>query len=66
MYVIGLADAARGRGIGGWLTRAGMRHLRDRGDDRVILYVEGDNEPAVRTYERTGFEVARRDVMYGM
>lgn len=66
VYVIGLADAARGRGIGGWLTRAGMRHLRDRGDDRVILYVEGDNEPAVRTYERTGFEVARRDVMYGM
>lgn len=66
VYVIGLADAARGRGIGGWLTRAGMRHLRDQGDDRVILYVEGDNEPAVRTYERTGFEVARRDVMYGM
>ena len=66
VYVIGLADAARGRGIGGWLTRAGMRHLRDQGDDRVILYVEGDNEPAVRTYGRTGFEVARRDVMYGM
>lgn len=66
VYVIGLAAAARGRGAGGWLTRAGMRHLRDRGADRVILYVEGDNEPAVRTYERTGFDVSRRDVMYGV
>ncbi|MFC3850336.1 mycothiol synthase [Corynebacterium hansenii] len=66
VYVIGLAGAARGRGVGGWLTRAGMRHLRDRGADRVILYVEGDNVPAVRTYERTGFDVTRRDVMYGM
>lgn len=66
VYVIGLAGATRGRGVGGWLTRAGMRHLRDRGADRVILYVEGDNEPAVRTYERTGFDVTRRDVMYGV
>lgn len=66
VYVIGLAGAARGRGAGGWLTRAGMRHLRDRGADRVILYVEGDNAPAVRTYERTGFDVTRRDVMYGV
>ncbi|MFD5868895.1 mycothiol synthase [Corynebacterium sp. NPDC060344] len=66
VYVIGLAGAARGRGVGGWLTRAGMRHLRERGADRVILYVEGDNEPAVRTYERTGFDVTRRDVMYGV
>ncbi|WP_295624265.1 mycothiol synthase [uncultured Corynebacterium sp.] len=66
VYVIGLASAARGRGIGGWLTREGMRHLRDGGSDRVILYVEGDNSPAVNTYRRTGFDVTRRDVMYGM
>lgn len=66
VYVIGLASAARGRGLGGWLTRAGMRHLRDGGARRVILYVEGDNEPAVRTYEKIGFGVSRRDVMYGL
>lgn len=66
VYVIGLAGAARGRGVGGWLTAAGMNHLRDRGAERVILYVEGDNAPAVRTYEKLGFEVTRTDVMYGM
>ena len=66
VYVIGLADAARGRGVGGWLTAAGMEHLRGRGAERVILYVEGDNGPAVRTYEKLGFDVTRADVMYGM
>lgn len=66
VYVIGLAGAARGRGIGGWLTRVGMAHLRDRGARRVLLYVEGDNGPAVRTYEKTGFDVTRTDVMYGV
>lgn len=64
VYVIGLAAAARGRGAGGWLTRAGLAHLVEGGVGEVILYVEGDNAPAVATYVRTGFTVSRRDVMY--
>lgn len=65
VYVIGLADAARGRGAGGWLTRAGLAHLAGRGCRRVILYVEGDNDAAVAVYRRLGFTVSRRDVLYG-
>lgn len=65
VYVIGLSARARGRGLGRWLTNVGLSHLRQRGAEKVILYVEGDNEAAIRTYRSVGFEVARRDVMYG-
>ena len=66
VYVIGLATRARGRGLGRWLTNVGLSHLRKRGAEEVILYVEGDNSAAIGTYEKVGFEVSRRDVMYGV
>jgi mycothiol synthase len=31
----------------------------------VLLYVDGDNEPAIATYRRMGFERVSLDVMYG-
>ncbi|MEJ5920517.1 MULTISPECIES: mycothiol synthase [unclassified Corynebacterium] len=65
VYVIGLAERARGRGVGAWLTRIGLKDLVARGAGAVILYVEGGNATAIRTYEKTGFELARMDVMYG-
>ncbi|WP_018024786.1 mycothiol synthase [Corynebacterium ulceribovis] len=64
VYVIGLADAARGRGIGSWLTRVGMARLQQGGLDRIVLYVEGDNAAAVRSYENNGFIISRRDCTY--
>lgn len=65
VYVIGLSKLVQGRGIGGWLTQAGLVHLASAGAKSVILYVEGDNVAAVRTYQRLGFEVSREDVLYG-
>lgn len=65
VYVIGLSRLSQGRGIGGWLTRAGLVHLASKGVKTVILYVEGDNVAAVRTYKSLGFEVSREDVLYG-
>lgn len=64
VYVVCLADAARGRGLGGPVTLLGIGYLLDGGADAVDLYVEGDNVPAVATYRRLGFEVVHRDVVY--
>jgi mycothiol synthase len=64
VYVLGVDPAAHGRGLGRVLTLAGLRHLAERGLDTVLLYVESDNAPAVRVYEKLGFAVHTSDVMY--
>jgi mycothiol synthase len=41
-----------------------LHHLRDRGLDTVILYVEADNEPAIAVYQKLGLRRASVDAMY--
>ena len=64
VYVVGLASKYRGEGMGGPLMQAGLRHLVDRGSPQVILYVEADNQPAVKRYSQLGFEVDESHVVY--
>ncbi|WP_426716972.1 mycothiol synthase [Corynebacterium auriscanis] len=64
VYVVCLADAARGRKLGGPVTLVGMDYLMDRGVGEIELYVEGDNAPAVSTYGKLGFSVVHTDVVY--
>lgn len=64
VYVVGLASDFRGRGLGDPLLRLGLAHLADKGAQRVILYVEADNEPAVRVYEKLGFHIAEEHVVW--
>lgn len=66
VYVLGVDPTAARRGLGKALLRAGLIHLRDDlGLAEVILYVEGDNDPAVGLYVLNGFDVVNRDVLYG-
>lgn len=65
VYVVGIDPSAQGRGLGAMLTLAGLHHLRGMGLETVLLYVEGDNVPALKTYERLGFSRYRTDVAYG-
>jgi mycothiol synthase len=64
VYVLGVAPAMGGRGLGKALLGAGLQHLRSRGNTVVELYVEADHVGAVGLYRAYGFVVASRDVMY--
>ncbi|RJO78760.1 mycothiol synthase [Nocardia panacis] len=64
VYVVGVDPAAQGRGLGRLLTLAGLRYLRGRDLDEVLLYTEADNDAAVRTYTRLGFAPAHIDIAY--
>ncbi|MBK1784849.1 mycothiol synthase [Prauserella cavernicola] len=64
VYVVGVDPGAQGGGLGRALTLAGLRHLAQRGLGQVILYVEGDNAPAVAVYQRLGFVRHETDVQY--
>jgi mycothiol synthase len=64
VYVVGVDPAAQGGGLGTSLTLAGLAHLRARGLRTVILYVEGDNGPAVSVYRGLGFGVEYVDVQF--
>ena len=64
VYVVGVDPAAQGNGLGRLLTLTGLHHLRDRGLDCVLLYVESDNPAAVAVYRRLGFEHVATDALY--
>ena len=62
VYVVGVNPDRQGLGLGAAATAHGLRHLRDLGLSRVSLYVDGDNEAAIATYRRLGFERVGLDV----
>jgi mycothiol synthase len=65
IYAVGVDPDHQGRGLGGALTAVGLAHLTSVGCARGVLYVDGDNAPALATYARAGFERAAVDVQYG-
>ncbi len=64
IYVIGLDPKHHGMGLGVPLVAAGLSWLAEQGLGEVLLYVESDNKPALRTYERLGFTVNRTDTAW--
>ncbi|GLE52189.1 mycothiol synthase [Mycobacterium montefiorense] len=71
VYVLGVDPSAQGRGLGQLLTAVGIewlaRHLAGPSNAHevtVLLYVEADNVPALRTYQRQGFTTYSVDTAY--
>jgi len=64
VYVLGVDPAAHGLGLGAALTLAGLHHLRERGLDRAMLYVDESNPAAIGLYTKLGFTRWSADVSY--
>jgi mycothiol synthase len=68
VYVVGVDPSAQGSGLGKVLTAIGLaslaRRLSSSAEPTVMLYVESDNIPAVRTYQRLGFTTYSVDTAY--
>jgi len=64
VYVVGVHPAYQGRGLARPLTALGLAHLAGLGLPEVVLYVDGDNTAALRTYTGLGFRSMMVDVMY--
>src|SRR5690554_2303508 len=63
-YAVGVSPQRQGEGIGRMLVEAGLNRLAERGIRTSNLYVEADNEPAVRLYRSYGFANHTVDVQY--
>jgi mycothiol synthase len=64
VYVLGVDPAAHGTGLGTALTLAGLRHLRARGLDQAMLYVDESNTRAIGLYTKLGFARWSTDVCF--
>jgi mycothiol synthase len=63
-YAVGIAPHRQGEGLGRVLVEAGFARLAARGIRTASLYVEADNEPALRLYRSFGFGDYTVDVQY--
>lgn len=64
IYVLGVDPDRAGQGIGRGLLAAGLAHLRSLGLRESNLYVEADNEAALRLYRGFGYAEHTIDVLY--
>lgn len=54
--MIGVVPDYRGKGVSQHILHAGMKYLRSAGMPEICLEVDGNNDPAVRLYQSTGFK----------
>lgn len=65
IYVLGVAPAYQGTGLGASLLAVGCQHLFSVGARQVTLYVDAGNAPALRLYRSAGFVEDHVDRVYG-
>ncbi|WP_336659171.1 mycothiol synthase [Leucobacter sp. USHLN153] len=60
LYAVGVRPEYAGAGLGRLLLDVTLARMAQHEPSRVTLYVDGENERAVRMYERAGFTVDSR------
>jgi mycothiol synthase len=63
-YAVAVSPDAQGQGLGGLLVDGGLARLAELGVRTASLYVEGDNERALRLYRSRGFTDFTIDVQW--
>ena len=66
IYIIGVGDSERGRGLGRALALLGLHHLRAEGMQTCTLFVEADNAPALALYRSLGFSTRHTHRCYSV
>ena len=66
IYIIGVGDSERGRGLGRALALLGLHHLRAEGMRTCTLFVEADNAPALKLYQSLGFRTRHTHRCYSV
>jgi mycothiol synthase len=64
IYVLGVAQEFRNKGISTVLTIKGLEYLRSQGLPSAMLYVDEDNTAAIELYKGLGFTHWDTDVMF--
>jgi mycothiol synthase len=64
IFVIGVDPSRQGSGLGWALVVGGLASLAERGVRTGMLFVDGNNEAALRLYEALGFTTHRLDRAY--
>ncbi len=62
--LLGVAEEAQGRGIGGRLIRCAESRLRAAGCARLDVLTQGHNISALRTYQKSGFRIVSSDIFF--
>jgi mycothiol synthase len=64
LYVLGVHPSEQGKGLGKTLLLWGLNHLRRNGLDSAMLYVDSNNQKAIKLYEEVGFNFWGLDRLY--
>ena len=60
LAAMGITKDMRGKNAGRWFMEYLIQEARDRNDREMVLEVIEQNEPAVRLYQKCGFQTVRR------
>lgn len=66
VFVIGVDQHFRGRGLAKALTLHGLKYLHDQGCTEVELYVDARNTAAINAYQSLGFRQTGMDRQFSM